>query len=1216
MSQNVLVVEDNSITRKMMRVALESAGYGVFEAPDGKTAVRMAQTESPALILQDLLLPDIDGLDLVKELRRSMPESQIPILACTGLMSKLDEARTIQGGFTDYLFKPIEPSRLLQVVERYLAAPAAGAKKAKEQIKVLLVDDDAIELKLEMLVLEAEGFTVTTASDGKEAWEIAQRSRPDAVLTDLIMPNMNGFDLCMALRKDPKFAALPIVITSSTSPHIEQEDRKLAEKVGADAFVGRTPDLKEAVEALRDALKRRAHPKPTYDSQALTENYLQRLVGRLEQQTYHNGDLIRRAAEEKAQLAVVASITETLNRKLPLQAALDEALARILDAAGISVGAVYLVEPDGRLVLQSQIGTSESKLHELQDFFGHSDLLYRALKKRKSFKMPSPKINGNVARDLQKKINAQSLLIAPLVAGDEPQGIIVAFSSRSELGDEWIASVKTVTVQLAQAVLLARTLARVSESEQRFRELAENIREIFYVAGSEGRPIHYISPAYEQITGRKCAALYRDPLAWLDHIHPDDRPRVEQVFQSDPQHLDQEYRIVKPNGEVRWLHDRTFPVKDETGRVVRSVGIAEDITDRKRAEQKAQQNLERIRALHEIDVAIASTLDLSTRLKLLLEKIEVFLPIAAATTVRLLNPETGELVSLASRGLDDDEWKRQERTIYSGRALRVVKTRAPVAVRNIQLDSRTYNPGIFRRRGLVSYLGVPLIAKDEVLGVLGLYTDREHEFTQEEIEFLNTLAGQAALAIHNSQLYEKIDVSRKELELTNKYLERSLKQLSSLYTALTPLTPSESLREMLEGILDRLLEATGADAALIRVRDEKTGTYPFQGHRGFPDHYLRKVEQAPVGGAVDWVVKHGAPIVAGDIGAEPRFKGKVQLELGLRSCAMLPLKVYNETRGIIHLSSRTLGYFDEEQKDHLMAVARQMGIALENRELFDNLQASKDELEKANRVKNEFLSVMSHELRTPLSVVIGYTGLVRDGSLGAVSKQQKDALQKVLVRAGEQLEMINEIMQTTQLEAHAISASRESFDLRDFLDHLRSDYEIREAKKDVRLIWHYPAAAMPVVTDRSKVKQILHNLINNALKFTEKGTVAVSAHIVEQEVGQQATGNSEASLMKNSDPSPHVSRRQPVLSGVEGPLASKWIEFTVKDTGIGIAKEMQQSIFEKFHQGDSSETRLYGGVGLGLYIVKNFTELLGGKMKVESEPGKGSTFTVKIPVEN
>ncbi len=413
----------------------------------------------------------------------------------------------------------------------------------------------------------------------------------------------------------------------------------------------------------------------------------------------------------------------------------------------------------------------------------------------------------------------------------------------------------------------------------------------------------------------------------------------------------------------------------------------EEMRERRRAEDEVKHNLERIRALHEIDLAITSTLDLQTILEVLLEKIEVFLPIAAAGTVRLLNRETGDLESLACRGFDEQEWRSQARAVLGGRAQRVVETRAPVTAANINTDERTYNMEIFRKRGLISYLGVPLIAHDKVLGVLSIYTGQEHEFSKEEIDFLNTLAGQAAIAINNAQLYE--------------------------------------------------------------------------------------------------------------------------------------------------------------------------------------------EMVRANRTKNEFLSVMSHELRTPLSVVMGYTGLIKEGTLGPVNEKQAEALGKVLGRAGDQLAMINEIMQTTQLEARSITAHPEVLDLRVLLDQLRSNYEIQGEKGDVKLIWNYPAGPTRITSDGAKLKQILQNLINNALKFTDKGTVAVSARIVEQ--------------------------------------GGKQVEFRVADTGIGIPKEKHDAIFNKFHQVDSSETRLYGGVGLGLYIVKNFTELLGGTVQVESEEGKGSTFTVTIP---
>jgi PAS domain S-box-containing protein len=195
-------------------------------------------------------------------------------------------------------------------------------------------------------------------------------------------------------------------------------------------------------------------------------------------------------------------------------------------------------------------------------------------------------------------------------------------------------------------------------------------------------------------------------------------------------------------------------------------GFIRDITERKRRERKDRENLERIRALHEIDLAITSTLDLRTVLKVLLEKIGVFLPVADAGTVRLFDWVTGKLEPLACRGIDEAEWKAQERREGGGRSHRVVESKAPAIVLNVHTDPDSYKPDVLRKRGLVSYLGVPLIAYDEVLGVLSLYTRQEHEFTGEEIEFVQTLAGLAAIAIHNARLFARVDLSRKELAVT------------------------------------------------------------------------------------------------------------------------------------------------------------------------------------------------------------------------------------------------------------------------------------------------------------------------------------------------------------------------------------------------------------------------------------------------------------------
>ena len=377
--------------------------------------------------------------------------------------------------------------------------------------------------------------------------------------------------------------------------------------------------------------------------------------------------------------------------------------------------------------------------------------------------------------------------------------------------------------------------------------------------------------------------------------------------------------------------------------------------------EQTERQLKRIEALREIEKSITSTLDLSTVLNILMEKIDLFLTYPSAATVRLFDKDSGLLEPVAARNIEIGEWVKAMRGIQHdaksyGRA--IIEKEAPLVIANLQTDPRTQNPRFYREHGLISYAGVPLIAKDEVLGVLGIYTKEERSFSDEEIGLLMILAGQAAIAIHNARLYEETHRSRKELETTNRSLERSLQQLDSLYTALAPIAAARSIQEAIGEILDRLIDTTGADAALIRTWDRNAGAYPVVGQRGFSDDYLNRAVYTP-GGAVEWVITHGEPIIASDIAVDSRLKGKVQLRLGLQSCAILPLKINDEVRGVVHVASRKLGYFDEEQKNHLTAIARQISIAMENRELFNSLKSSRDELERTNAALTESNRMLS-----------------------------------------------------------------------------------------------------------------------------------------------------------------------------------------------------------------------------------------------------------------
>jgi signal transduction histidine kinase len=295
--------------------------------------------------------------------------------------------------------------------------------------------------------------------------------------------------------------------------------------------------------------------------------------------------------------------------------------------------------------------------------------------------------------------------------------------------------------------------------------------------------------------------------------------------------------------------------------------------------------------------------------------------------------------------------------------------------------------------------------------------------------------------------------------------------------------------------------------------------------------------------------------------------------------------------------------FSAKEGEFLATLAGQTAIAIQNARHFEQTKKQAEELERSNKVKDEFLSVMSHELRTPLSVVMGYTEMIKEGILGEINPRQEEALQKVLNHAAEQLHMINSIMQTTQLESRATVPELHLVNLSEFLAHFQSDYELTHNKQEITLIWDYPSHPVPMVTDSGKLRQILLNLMDNAVKFTDQGSVTVSMRVV-----SRSDGGSTAPVRGK-----HAGKRG--TAAAEDP-GKRWVEFKVADTGTGIPADQIPRAFDKFYQVDSSETRLYGGVGLGLYIARKFTELLRGAIDVWSEPGAGSTFTVRLPYED
>ncbi len=260
----------------------------------------------------------------------------------------------------------------------------------------------------------------------------------------------------------------------------------------------------------------------------------------------------------------------------------------------------------------------------------------------------------------------------------------------------------------------------------------------------------------------------------------------------------------------------------------------------------------------------------------------------------------------------------------------------------------------------------------------------------------------------------------------------------------------------------------------------------------------------------------------------------------------------------------------EERTRELQAERNKLNAAL------NELSIARDEALAANRAKSVFLANMSHELRTPLNAIIGYSSLVLGGTYGPVTDLQSDRLKRVADNGNHLLNLINDVLDLSKIEAGKMELFLETFEIKSLLESAVESARPLALKNGNRIETYIPDSIGKMKADLTKVRQILFNLLSNAAKFTEHGTITLT--VTEENVQDE-----------------------------------KWFTFEVRDTGIGMSRETQERIFTEFIQADASTTRKYGGTGLGLAISRRFCEMMGGSIQVSSEPAKGSVFTVRLP---
>jgi signal transduction histidine kinase len=296
-------------------------------------------------------------------------------------------------------------------------------------------------------------------------------------------------------------------------------------------------------------------------------------------------------------------------------------------------------------------------------------------------------------------------------------------------------------------------------------------------------------------------------------------------------------------------------------------------------------------------------------------------------------------------------------------------------------------------------------------------------------------------------------------------------------------------------------------------------------------------------------------------------------QLGRRILGVPMLRAGNPIGAIIVAWSEP-GPFPRAQEELLKTFADQAVIAIENARLFDEIQDKSRQLAEASQHKSQFLANMSHELRTPLNAIIGVSEMLREDA--EALKQDTEPLDRVLGAGRHLLALINDILDLSKIEAGRMELHLESFALAPLIDGVIKTIEPLAAKNGNQVAVHCDTALGTMRADQMRLRQALLNLMSNANKFTDRGTITIDASQRQQD-------------------------------------GRDWLTLAVMDTGIGMTPDQMGKLFQEFAQASSSTASKYGGTGLGLAISKRFCQMMGGDITVESAPGRGSTFTIRVP---
>lgn len=574
--------------------------------------------------------------------------------------------------------------------------------------------------------------------------------------------------------------------------------------------------------------------------------------------------------------------------------------------------------------------------------------------------------------------------------------------------------------------------------------------------------------------------------------------------------------------------------------------------------QQSQRRVEELATFHNIVLQLNTPLKLNTVLDAITES-ALKLVDASNLHIYLYDQKTNKFTAGSALWRDGRRTPAVSKIRKNGLTATVVNQGEPVIINNAQ-GHPLFQSEEAQKWGIYAIAGFPLKRGDEMIGAFTITYLHPHRFTDDEILLLNLLADQASVAVHNAALFAES--------------QRRLRDMAALVDMAQKITGKLKLKFVLQTTVQILQGLLNARASTITMLSQDRSELVLAAAVGVKQEYSQtrmKLNESISGE----VVRSGDLVYIRDTYSEPDFLFFSEI---VRSLLVVPLVVRGETIGTLSIDSAHANAFSELDIQLMMIAAAQASIAISNAGLFEQVEAraaelavAYEELKESDRLKDELVQNVSHELRTPLTFVKGYVDLLLDGEMGLITPEQQEALSIVAVKTDEITRLIDDIITLQRIDEANLHLQLVSM-----VDLIQTSVQVHRLvaeKKGLIIKAALPADPAFVLMDKGRINQVMDNLMANAMKFSPDGGVIQIA----------VTDLPEA------------------------------VQVVVSDEGVGMPRDKQSRIFDRFYQIDGSSRRRFGGTGIGLAIVKRIVDAHHGKIWVESEVEKGSSFFFTLP---